>query len=42
MQMELTEDEIMLIKKLREDKMLKKAVYEYFTALSGIELRWWA
>ena len=35
--MELTYAEALLIKKLREDKMLRKAVFRYFLAMSGVE-----
>jgi len=36
--LELTEEELILITKLREDRLLRKAVFRYFEALSGIKL----
>jgi len=35
--MELTYAEALLIKKLREDKMLRKAVFRYFLAMAGLD-----
>lgn len=38
MEIDLTEDEVKLIVALRRDRLLRKAVFRYFQALSGIEL----
>jgi len=38
MREELSEAEKILIEKIREDKMLRKAVFHYFEAMSGIKL----
>jgi len=39
--MEVSESEAILIETLRKDEMLRKAVFKYFEALSGIKLKEW-
>ena len=37
--MELTEEEAALIEWLRKDPLLRKAIFNYFKAMSGIDLK---
>ena len=38
MREELSEAEKILIEKIREDKMLRRAIFRYFEAMSGVKL----
>lgn len=38
MWMDLTEEEATLIREIRKNKLLKKAIFNYFEAMSGLKL----